>query len=219
MRKRLLTFSILAIVNAFLPLIAFAYSTNFQARIEGDNNKVLDAPEINNSPHNLLILRGKKDASLELWLGVQFVTTNDQCRTRSLSHAIAGAPVVEQSVGDFVRLPSGQTDFSVRFFLDRYLPGRCGWRAVGIEHAQFVPGENFDSISLSGVATIRDEGVSELKVEWICQQKAYSLKSTGPLPLHLSCMPQNAIHKPDSPLSIDGAVVDIDFQLKPGVGH
>jgi hypothetical protein len=219
MKKISLWIFVLSFLATAFPLATYAYSLDFQSHIEGDNNNTQDRPSPNNSPHNVLTLRGRKDPSLELWLGVQYVTTNDRCRTRSAAQAMAGAPAVEQSVGDFVRLPSGESEFSVQFFLDRYVPGRCGWRAVGIEHAQFVPGQNSDSISLSGVATIRDDGVDELKADWICQQKAYSLKGTGPLPLHLSCVPQNSAHKVDRPISIDGGAVDVDFQLKPGIGH
>lgn len=212
--------SVLAgVVCALFSFGACAYSTNFQPHIEGDSNRESDRPELNSAPHHLLFLRGEKDPSIEVWLGVQFATTNEQCQSRSQFQSQINALFRDQSVGNLVRVPSGQTNYSVQFLLDQYLPGRCGWRPVGIVHTEFVPDSNTGSIALSGVTTIRDDGVSELAIEWICQQKSYSLKGSGPLPLHLSCMSHNKIGKPDPPISTDGAVIDMNFQLAPGVGH
>jgi hypothetical protein len=71
------------VVCALFSFGACAYSTNFQPRIEGDSNRESDRPELNSSPHHLLVLRGEKDPSIEVWLGVQFATTNGQCQSRS----------------------------------------------------------------------------------------------------------------------------------------
>jgi hypothetical protein len=219
MRKRSCTFFIASVVGALFPLVACAYTTRFQSRIEGDGNRASDRPELNSSAHNLVVLRGQKDSSIELWLGLEFVTTSDQCRSRSLVQSMVGAPIVEQSFEDFVRVPAGQTNFSVQFFLDRYLPGRCAWRPTGFDHVQFVPELNSGPVSRSGVTGVSSRGRRELTVEWVCQQKSYSLNGTNYLPLHLSCLAQNTMRMGYPPISTDGAVIDMNFRLMPGVGH
>jgi hypothetical protein len=217
MLSRSQIFTVIAVIVAVFPLSASAYGTNFQSHIEGDANRASDMPELNGSPHNLVVIRGNKDSALELWLGLEYVTTNAECRTQSIGHLMSGAPIVEQFVEDFVLVPAGQSNISVQFFSDRYLPGRCGWRPIGIDHVQFVPGLNTGSVARSGVAKIGADGKREIAVEWICQQKSYVLKGTGRLPLHLNCLAQNARGVGYPPISEDGAVIDMDIQLLPGV--
>ena len=134
-------------VIVLLSIASCASMSDFRSRIESDGSRPSDRPEPNSSPRSLLVLRGRKDPALEIWLGVKFLTTNDECRSISLGALLAGAPAVAQSVSDFVRLPPGQTNFSVRFFLDRYLPGYCGWKPVGVEHAAFAMSEIFEACS------------------------------------------------------------------------
>ena len=212
MKIKLFLFFCASVASVLLSVASCATVSGFQSRIEGGGNRPSDRPELNRSPHRLLVLRGRKDAAMEVWLGVQFVTTNDECRSQSMGALLGGAPEVEQAVSDFVRLPPGQTDFSVRFFLDRYLPGHCGWKSIGVEHAEFVPGVNHLPIALSGLAAIRDNGINKQRIDWICQQK--KTYATGER-LFLSCMLKTPVKFGGPPVSTDGAVIDLDYQLSP----
>jgi hypothetical protein len=84
--------------------------------------------------------------------------------------------------------------------------------AVGIEHAQFVPGVNNLPIPLSGVAAIRVGGTDKQVIEWICRQK----KDPGQKEkLFLDCMPEKPLRFGGPPISVDGAVIDMDYRLSP----
>jgi hypothetical protein len=210
-RPNFYTILVGCLVWASHPFVSHASVTQFQAHIEGVGSRPADRPELNTSPQHVLVLRGRKDPDLELWLGVELGTSNNQCLSQSWVARLEGAPDGPQSNGDYVRIAPGQTTFSVRFFLDRYRPGRCGWRPLLIEHAEFVPGPDSRPSARSGVAGISDNGQREATIGWICHQ------DRTPPSSHASLICTTTKHSPFGvpAISIEGAVLDLDFRLVP----
>lgn len=79
--------------------------------------------------------------------------------------------------------PAGiSRDFSVQFFLDRYLPGRCTWHPMAIGHSEFLPKDsdhpnvNSEVFGLAppGLPTplsVGPIGLSETQMTWLCHRR------------------------------------------------
>lgn len=184
----------------------------FQEHEEARQNKGFDRPEINPSPQKTLILQGHKSAELEVWFSMGYETSLEKCRTQALLSRVLGAPDVPQTVDEWVRVPAGQTDFSVSFYLDRYLPGHCGWQPFGVLHAEFDPRAITGPLSSSGVVAIRPVGKQRTRLVWTCRQ-VFDPVDPKKLP-HMSCLNTNRRALEDTIVSMDGGVVEVVFTLE-----
>lgn len=179
--------------------------TEFHEHSEASRNRMFDRPQVNPSPERVLEIRGSKDANIEIWLHMNYQTTVESCDTQTFAGRLMGAPNVRQNVTDSVRLPAGQTAFSVKFFLDRYLPGRCNWQPYVVLHSQFEPGLNAGPAAESGFVLIRPDGRLRITSHSVCRQTRSQL----------SCSSEVGISPEQYTVSIDGAVVEADFSLEP----
>lgn len=142
----------------------------FHAHVEEPQNTLFDRPRINPTPQKKLLLVGTKDSRMEVWFEMTYVTQAGASQNQTLLARIAGAPIVPQVIYDSVRVPAGQTKFSVPLVLDRYIPGRCGWQPSAILHAEFEPDISLGPTIKSGVVGIRSQGRRNVKVAWVCRQ-------------------------------------------------
>jgi hypothetical protein len=193
-------------------LVAQAQSdlVQFREHTELAQNRYSDRPEVNPSPQRILVIQIHKDPRIELWLDSLYGTARDECKTQTTFARLVGAPDVPQDVYDSLRLPAGQSDFSVRFFLDRYLPGRCNWQPMGIGHSEFLPEDSPHPHVNSGVVLIRTEGASETEEAWVCHRR----ENSGTHVEELFCMARPAPLEQQT-MSINGGLVKIEFMLAP----
>lgn len=189
-------------------------AAQFHEHSEAERDRFFDRPQINPTPGRVLVLQGSKDAHVEVWLSVDYATNDENCKTQTLLAYIFGAPDVAQTVTDSVRIPAGKTTFSARFFLDRYLPGRCKWQPLAASHAEFEPDQAAGPFVESGVVVIRPEGKRRTKLTWVCHRKPSYLSEDEPK--RLDCRPGERFSPANTTVSIDGAVVEVDFTLAPG---
>ncbi|WP_324159544.1 hypothetical protein [Paraburkholderia sp.] len=190
----------------------------FREHSERPQNRYSDGPENNPSPQRILVLQVHKDPRIELWLDSQYATTRNECMTQTAFARLVGAPDVSQGVYDSVRLPAGQSDFTVRFFLDRYLPGRCNWQPMGIGHSEFLPEDSRHPNVNSGIVAVAHKeitpwgpvGLSETDGAWFCHRE----ENSGTHVEELSCQARPASIEKQT-ISIDGGLVKIEFTLTP----
>ncbi|MBB5415273.1 hypothetical protein HDG42_001297 [Paraburkholderia sp. JPY171] len=191
---------------------------HFRKHTELAQNRYSDRPELNPSPQRILVIQVHKDPRIELWLDSLYATTRDECMAQTAFASLVGAPDVPQGVYDSVRLPASQSDFSVRFFLDRYLPGRCNWQPMGIGHSEFLP-EDADHPNVnSGIVGIAHReltpwgpiGLSETENAWVCHRG----ENSGTHVEELFCTSKpGSVEK--QTMSISGGLVKIEFRLAP----
>jgi hypothetical protein len=195
---------------------AYPTAESFSEHIEGPQNRGIDRPSINPTPHKTLLLTGQKDPRIELRFALTYITQDEACQSQTFAGHLAGAPEVPGSIDDWVRVPVGQSTFSITLFLDRYMPGRCGWYPIAILHAQFEPGVNTGPLTISGVAAIRAEGKPSVKLTLICRQATPSSRpQEKPV---LRCLAVN--HSADDMIiAADGGVVTIDVSMVAGSGE
>jgi hypothetical protein len=186
-------------------------SPHFEPHREDANGKPLDRPRINPSPHALLVIQGHKDPNLEIWFSITYVTTNSACKNQTLINRISGAPEVAQSVQDFVRAAGGQSNFSLHFYLDRYLPGRCGWEPLVLLHGEFEQGRSDAPRSFAGVVGISAEGVRNMAIHWDCQRTIDFYRK--PTKDDISCLATSNFSDGNRPVSTNGGVLDLTFSL------
>ncbi|WP_175870640.1 hypothetical protein [Burkholderia sp. BCC0397] len=190
----------------------------FREHTEGAQNRYSDRPEINPSPQKILDIQIHKDPRIELWLDSLYATTRDECMTQTTFARLVGALDVGQGVYDSVRLPAGQSDFTVRFFLDRYLPGRCNWQPMGIGHSEFLPEDSGHPIVHSGVVGIAHReitpwgpvGLSDTDGAWVCHRRENSRTHVKELFCIAKPRPLEKQY-----MSIEGGRVKIEFALAP----
>lgn len=193
----------------------------FREHTELARNRYVDRPEINPSPQRSLLIQVHKDPRIELWLDSSYGTGNEECWNRTAIAQLLGAPKVGQVVYDSVRLPAGQSDFSVRFFLDRYLPGRCKWHPMAIGHAEFLPEDSNHPNVHSGVfglappelptpLSVGPVGLSETEMTWVCHRR----ESTRSHVEELFCGAVGRVLDRQW-VSIEGGHAKIEFALAP----
>lgn len=181
----------------------------FDAHVEAQHNALSDRPMETDDPQRVLVIQGSKDPKVELWLGIDFASTEPRCRSQTLLGRVTGAPDVPQLITDNVRLPAGQTHFEIRFFLDRYEPGRCRWQPMGIRHAEFVPGLSAGPSEWSGLIGFSDAGRREATLAWTCQ-----LGMAGTASSHLGCLTRTR-GAGAMRISSLGGQVNVSFALLP----
>ena len=182
--RRLVAMASAAVYFLGYPLVVQAQPdlVQFREHTELAQNRYFDRPEINPSPQKSLVIQVHKDPRIELWLDSSFGTVNEECWNRTAIAYFLGAPKVAQGVYDSVRLPAGQSDFSVQFFLDRYLPGRCKWQPMAIGHSEFLPEDSDHPNVNSGVFGLAPPklptplsmgpiGLSETEMTWVCHRR------------------------------------------------
>ncbi len=205
---------ICAVVLTALSQAAPARVMNFESHRREPQNSFSDSPELNPSPHADVVIQGKKDPRIELWFIATYSTTNDACRARSLAMVLTGAPKVAQTIYDTVRVPAGESKFSVHIYLDRYSPGRCGWTPIIIDRAEFVPDEARGPGAMTGFVLVGDKGIGRMSFIFRCQR--YSNLPGAEPSLVLRCMGIRRRESDGHEVSIDGGIIDIDAQLVPG---
>ncbi|WP_213305993.1 hypothetical protein [Paraburkholderia sacchari] len=191
----------------------------FREHTELARNRYFDRPEINPSPKRILIIQVHKDPRIELWLDSHYGTTKAECTTQTAFAHLVGAPDVPQDVYDSVRLQAGQSDFTVPFFLDRYLPGRCNWQPMGIGHSEFLPEYSDHPTVHSGVVAVAHRelapwepaGLSETENAWVCRRK----ENIGTHVKELFCMSETPFSVERQYMSIEGGRVKIEFAFAP----
>ncbi|MGZ5001251.1 MAG: hypothetical protein ACXV7F_13205 [Methylomonas sp.] len=186
-------------------------SLHFEAHTDGANSKTLDRPKLNPTPHALLVIQGHKDPDLEIWFSMTYATTNPACKNQTIINRIAGAPEVTQSVQDFVRAAGGQSNFSLHLYLDRYLPGRCGWEPLVVLHGEFEQGRADAPRSFAGVVAIRTEGVRNMAIHWDCQRTIDSYHK--PPEDRIFCVSKSNFSDTNRPISMNGGVLDLTFSF------
>ncbi len=86
-------------------------------------------PEPNLSPQGRFVIFGRKDPELEVHLRLVFMTQYTDCLEQ---RPLMGGEVVRLH-RDGLSFAAGTEEFTAEFFLDRYSPGHCQWRARNIE--------------------------------------------------------------------------------------
>jgi hypothetical protein len=225
LHRRLVAMASAAVCFVGYALVAQAQPDLMQFGEHSESRQVRrsDRPEVNPSPQRILVIEVHKDPRIELWLDSDYGTMREECRTQTAFARLLGAPDVTQVVTDSVRLPAGQRDFTVRFFLDRYLPGRCNWQPMGIGHSEFLPEESSHPDVNSGIVLVRPkstplsmqpEVVSEMDLAWVCHREEPHTHTKG-----LFCWPQTRTSSHEHPygqaISIDGGHMNIEFTLAP----
>lgn len=186
----------------------------FQPHFEESRNRFIDRPKINPSPQHVLVIRGRKAADLELWFGLAYGTTNQKCESQTMVGRIFGAPEVAQDIVDWVRVPKEDRDFSVRFFLDRYEPGKCQWQPFATYIAKFVASESQGPGGYSGFTLIRADGSSEVTIDWTCERK-FARVSGAEEYKYLLCVSRHHRTSLNDTISTDGGVINLDIDLAP----
>ncbi|WP_322049473.1 hypothetical protein [Paraburkholderia sp. J67] len=204
--KRLICFSVLF----FFQLSLFAADKVIVHHGEEAQNSPNDRPNISVAPHSLLTVKGSKDPGIELVISVEYNTTNDNCRARTITQAIVGSPRIPQIVRDYAEIPSDVTSFSVEFFLDRYEPGPCQWKPGLVGHGEAQTGDIVGArTSTAGLAVVADDGASMVSVRLNCQE-GINLPGIEPH-IYLSCLP--IWHSPGPNTTISSGGGEIQFSL------
>ncbi|KVC96606.1 hypothetical protein WI78_16500 [Burkholderia ubonensis] len=182
---------------------------HFESHIEAPHNQLSDRPTETDEPHHVLVIQGRKDPKVELWLGIDFASTQPQCRSQTWFGRLFGAQDLPQVVTDNIRLPAGKDRFEVRFYVDRYDPGRCGWQPLGIRHAEFVPAVSNGPSGWSGLIAFSDAGRREATLVWSCQ-----LGVSSASPTDLGCLTRTR-GAGAMRISSEGGTVNVTFELLP----
>ena len=185
----------------------------FRELEEGRQNRSFDRPEINPSPQKTLIVQGRKSEGLEIWFATGYETALPECKTQTLSARLFGAPDVPQVVYSWVRVPAEQTEFSVSFFLDRYLPGHCNWQPFSVNRAVFDPQATIGPKGISGVVSLRLVGKQKTRITWQCTR--IPEQRNPQKPPYISCITTQPFVYENTVVSTDGGVVEVEFTLAP----
>jgi hypothetical protein len=192
---------------------AQATAMQFYEHEEAANNRSGDRPQINPSPRRVLVLQGRKDPNLEIWFVSLYGTTKLECQAQTLPGRLTGAPDVLQAIYDSIRVPTGNATFSVRFFLDRYLPGHCDWQPMGVLYSAFDPSTSTGPTSRSGMVTIRPNGQQRAELAYICRRMTKS-PSSGETP-RIVCQPAKHFSNDATTMSSEGGVIELEYRLEP----
>lgn len=185
----------------------------FREHMEARQNRGYDRPDLNPHPEKVLVLKGRKDSRIEIWFDLLYTTTNDACSSQALIGRIAGAPNVPQAVHDSVRVPAGVTGFSANFFLDRYLPGVCGWQSMALGESAFNPSVASHPINHGIVVVTRPKGGKALQRALACHPA--SLDASHAEKNRLECGWKGFFSEEGTTLSLDGGVVEVEITLSP----
>jgi hypothetical protein len=199
------------VAAALLCTGAHADVMRFESHVSEPQNVPTDKPELNRAPHKIVTIHGQKDRRIEAWFVMRYSTTNDTCLARTTSQYLSGAPKIAQTISDFVRVSAGQATFSVRFALDRYAPGRCGWTPIAIGRAEFLPEESRGPGGISGFATIRQDGSEHIAKRYRCRPTVAS--SEAKPDFYLECLVAASSTHARSDISANGATADVEFRL------
>lgn len=196
---------------------AYATVMRFESHVSEPQNSPSDTPEVNPAPHRVVTIRGQKDRRIEAWFVVTYSTTNDACRAQTIPQLLSGAPKVPQTIYDYVRVPSGQTTFSVRFFLDKYAEGRCGWSPIAIGRAAFLPEESSGPTAISGFVVIRNDGSDHISAQYHCRRRI-NVPNVAPH-FYLECLPTGPTIRSRDAITPEGGTVEVEMPLEPWAGR
>lgn len=194
------------------PMHAQPVFLQFREHEEGEQNRAADEPLRNPHPSKALVLKGRKDPRIEIWVDFLYSTTNGACLAQSLIGHIAGAPNVPQTVRDAVRVPVGKSEFTARFFLDQYLPGSCGWEPMVLGNTQYIPGSAPGPISREVAAITRAHGGPSVHAVLVCHQKP--ITGAEKEASRLDCYWQGPYSEDGKTLSTDGGSVQLEVTLE-----
>ncbi len=175
---------------------------------EDPQNRLANQPERSASPTKKVTVKGRKDSSLELWLGTEYVTTMEGCRSQAVRETIYGAPKIAQRVTDLKRIPAGTDDFSVDFYLDLYAPGDCGWRPLAIVYGIFDPKMTAGPLAINSVVKVMDGGPSETKLTQRCEVIPTSDTKSG---VRLRCLWVGGFTPERYSISLEGGIVELSY--------
>jgi hypothetical protein len=188
---------------------AFPAHAQLKEHMETPNNRTADKPDANPSPQNVLILQGRKDPKLEIWFSATYSTTNPECETQSVVGKLYGAPPSPQTLYEAIRVPSGQSEFSVRVYLDRYLLGKCNWQPISILHLVKDP-DLGNRASHKGLVVIRQNGKRKTSLSYTCQKSiAHSKENNN----RIVCKLAQGVSLEMTEMSPQGGVVDLEYTL------
>lgn len=182
----------------------------FVAHRVNQNNRASDTPATNPKPQHWLVIRGHKDPSMAIWFGLGYSTTHSNCESRNMWGVLGGAPQVSQGMTDWVEAPAGLAEFSVRFSLDRYMPGPCGWKATGGLVATFLPSLTPGPNGWHGFISISPEASEAVNMVEQC----HLYRDNYWQGTFVSCYPE---HGRNFTISNQGGVVSVDFVLNPEI--
>lgn len=185
----------------------------FHAHEEAEQNRLFDKPTLNPSPQRAVVIEGRKDSNLELWFALTYTTQEKQCQTQTLAGRVMGAPDTSQEVIDWLRVAAGQTEYSVRFFLDRYLPGRCNWRSLALLRTVFDAAQGARPDGQSAVVVFRPDGRQSTKSTSVCRRKP-TQDSRGK-EAWLTCSKVEPFSPETTIISDEGGQVEADFTFAP----
>ena len=96
------------------------------------------SPDRNPSPQAKLVIVGTKDPGTEVHFRFSFSTHNPECEEKRLMEG--SFPKIRE---DTVTARAGSAEFTVEYFLDKYLAGNCDWRPITIDMAANFPPQEF----------------------------------------------------------------------------
>jgi hypothetical protein len=199
------------LVAALLGSIARAEVIPFNSQMSEPQNLPTDRPEANPTPREIVTIRGQKDRRIEAWFVMYYSTTNETCRSRTTSQYLSGSPKIAQAISNFVRVPAGQTTFSIRFALDRYAPGRCGWAPIAIGNTAFLPEESRGPGAIGGFAAVRVDGSDHIATQYNCRRRV-APPNVQPH-FYLECLLAGPSIHARNDISSSGATADVEFRL------
>lgn len=127
-------------------------------------------PDRNPSPQAKLVIVGTKDPGTEVHFKFVFSTHNLECEEK---RPMEGSfPKLRE---DTVTAKAGSAEFTVEYFLDKYLAGNCQWQPIAIEMATNFPPQEFPAwlfASWGEIARIVGHVGEPVDLEFRCRRRA-----------------------------------------------
>lgn len=125
-------------------------------------------PELAADPESKTVFVIKKPSDMHLRIDLGFRTTSDDCR---LNNFIAGVRVAntERVVKS---IPAGVTDAVIEFYMDKYVPGKCGWVPAGFLYSvDSNPSHQLAGLWQPLAVFNRRDGLTDVSLDFICQMR------------------------------------------------
>ncbi len=198
-------------------ILAFACSTpaasrtsvvEFFAHREDAQNRASDKPVPKSASTKKVTVLGHKDPAYEVWIGTQYSTNNESCRSHSSASLFLGAPAVPQVVTDLKRVPVGVSDFTIDLYLDQYAPGDCQWLPNGIVYAVFDPQLTAGPQTLNVAFKASAGATTRVKLTQTCSVVPWDQSISG---RRLRCLWVERFTPETYSISLDGGTAELSY--------